>query len=348
MKFKIGDKVKFLNDIGEGKITKIVSESLVNVEIEDGFEVPTKVSELVLSKSAQEITSGLNDMIELDREEFEEKIEEKVESIFNSDPEEYIIGNDRPHTLMAIIPQYTANNYNGTSEFYLINDSNLKILYSVNKIEDNKYIHLDAGLLDANTKISFFTYKQIDLSKELVLNIQMIYYMIRSYEIISPVNKNIIIDTLQIITPDELATNEYFSEKAHIIDLQIDLEKEIEKMENSHFNNASSEKEKKAVKVEYKTPEKEIEEVDLHIEEIVDDHSSLNNSEILEIQMNRFKIALEGAVRNNARRIVFIHGVGNGTLRYEIRKYIDNKYPKLRYQDASYKEYGYGATMVMI
>ena len=35
-------------------------------------------------------------------------------------------------------------------------------------------------------------------------------------------------------------------------------------------------------------------------------------------------------------------------IRYELRKTLDTKYPDLKYQDASFAEYGYGATLVII
>ena len=47
MKFKVGDKVKFLNEPGGGKVSKIVSARMVNVAVEDGFDIPTLISELV-------------------------------------------------------------------------------------------------------------------------------------------------------------------------------------------------------------------------------------------------------------------------------------------------------------
>ncbi|HYX08752.1 MAG TPA: Smr/MutS family protein, partial [Bacteroidales bacterium] len=92
----------------------------------------------------------------------------------------------------------------------------------------------------------------------------------------------------------------------------------------------------------------QVEEVDLHIQEIVDDYTGMSNGEIINIQLARFTTSLEGAIRNNVKKIVFIHGVGNGKLKYELRKILDNKYPHLRYQDASFREYGYGATLVVI
>jgi hypothetical protein len=47
MKFQVGDKVKFLNTKGGGIVSKIITPTLVNVMIEDGFEIPTITSELI-------------------------------------------------------------------------------------------------------------------------------------------------------------------------------------------------------------------------------------------------------------------------------------------------------------
>ena len=47
MKLRIGDKVRFLNEIGEGVITRFKSEDTVFVEMNDGFEIPYLIKELV-------------------------------------------------------------------------------------------------------------------------------------------------------------------------------------------------------------------------------------------------------------------------------------------------------------
>ena len=69
---------------------------------------------------------------------------------------------------------------------------------------------------------------------------------------------------------------------------------------------------------------------------------------MLEVQLGRFRNELETAIANGTRRIVFIHGIGNGTLKQELRKELSTKYKKYYFQDASFKEYGYGATMVIL
>ena len=46
--------------------------------------------------------------------------------------------------------------------------------------------------------------------------------------------------------------------------------------------------------------------------------------------------------------MVFIHGKGDGVLRKAVIDELKRKYSNCRYQDASFQEYGFGATMVTI
>ena len=48
------------------------------------------------------------------------------------------------------------------------------------------------------------------------------------------------------------------------------------------------------------------------------------------------------------QRIVFIHGKGDGVLRKALLDELKRKYPTFRHQDASFQEYGFGATMITI
>ena len=48
------------------------------------------------------------------------------------------------------------------------------------------------------------------------------------------------------------------------------------------------------------------------------------------------------------QKIVFIHGKGDGVLRRAILDELKRKYKNYPSQDASFREYGFGATMVTI
>jgi hypothetical protein len=88
-------------------------------------------------------------------------------------------------------------------------------------------------------------------------------------------------------------------------------------------------------------------EVDLHIEELVENTSGMSNFEMLNIQLEKFEKELDAAILKKMRKLIFIHGVGNGRLRQEIHAVL-KKTPGVTFQDAPYKDYGYGATQVNI
>ncbi len=94
-----------------------------------------------------------------------------------------------------------------------------------------------------------------------------------------------------------------------------------------------------------KKPSEEV--VDLHAEELLSSTEGMSAGEILEAQMSRFDIVMSLAVKSGGHgRVVFIHGVGSGKLKYELQRRLRRDYPKLSWQDASFAEYGYGAIMV--
>lgn len=89
-------------------------------------------------------------------------------------------------------------------------------------------------------------------------------------------------------------------------------------------------------------------EVDLHAHEILDSQRGMTNGEIIVAQLEHFERMLRNAELKKVRRVIFIHGVGQGVLRQEIRKVINDYYPHCEFMDAPYHTYGYGATEVRI
>lgn len=88
--------------------------------------------------------------------------------------------------------------------------------------------------------------------------------------------------------------------------------------------------------------------IDLHIEKLISSHLGMSNFQILNIQMSHFKSFLNTSIAKKANKIVVIHGVGEGVLRHEIRKELDVYHPNFEFYDASYEEFGYGATEIRL
>ena len=89
-------------------------------------------------------------------------------------------------------------------------------------------------------------------------------------------------------------------------------------------------------------------EIDLHIDQLVDTKAGLSNADMLNLQVDEFRRVMDENLRNKGRKIVFIHGKGDGVLRNALMKELRHRYKGHDVQDASFREYGFGATQVTI
>lgn len=89
-------------------------------------------------------------------------------------------------------------------------------------------------------------------------------------------------------------------------------------------------------------------EVDLHMHAIVDSQSGLEPSTMLELQLAHFERMLQIGIRQRMKKLVFIHGIGQGVLRHQIWSRVDQYYPDCSCRSADPREYGSGATEVWI
>ncbi|NMH27286.1 Smr/MutS family protein [Flavobacterium silvaticum] len=86
-------------------------------------------------------------------------------------------------------------------------------------------------------------------------------------------------------------------------------------------------------------------EYDLHIEKLVKNHSRMDQSEILELQLSNARYQIESAIKKRAPKIILIHGVGEGILKSELG-YLLRRYDNVTYREAAYNKYGLGAMEV--
>jgi hypothetical protein len=347
MKFRVGDKVKFLNDTGGGEVTKVISKDMVNVLNDDGFEVPVLMEELLRideeDQVQEEVFSAQEEPEETDVFETEEPHVDDLKAATDPDNDIYF----------AFVPEDQENMQNSNLELFLVNDSDFLIFYLILLKRENAYTYFTSGELEDNTKIYLKHIEREYLSELKDFKVQVVFYQKGFFNPASPMNTDLKLKPQKFYKSSTFTENDFFEENAYLVELKKEsmLHKELHKLTDSEINQAMKEKEtaqrRPARKPTNNNPE--IEEVDLHIEELVDRPKDLSNKEMLDIQMEQFHKKLNEAMKSNQlKRIVFIHGVGNGRLRYELRKSLERNYSNLDYQDASFKEYGYGATLVLL
>lgn len=88
-------------------------------------------------------------------------------------------------------------------------------------------------------------------------------------------------------------------------------------------------------------------EVDLHLHEIAENYAGFTRHDMVTYQLNYAKNQFFKARKAGIKKIIFIHGVGEGVLRQELRKMLTS-FDGVTIYDADYSKYGYGATAAEI
>ena len=356
MIIKTGDRVKFLNDIGGGVISRIDYKTAY-VKNEDGFEIPVNISQLLPVEDSQAESTPFTSVS--DKTSQKKVCAETFLPLPEKAPD-YIDLTGEPNesntdtlvnVLLAWIPQRKKDRKT-VYDLYLINDCSYHIMYVAAMISEGAYRGLQAGMLECDTTIHLAEIPGEDLNHISSIRLEVLFFKKGLYMPQDPMRYELKIDEFYLMDAINYITNVFFDEKALIYNITEEhLMAEIENVAKEVQLQFVKQKQQidlplpKSVK---NAPENEMEEVDLHIEQLVDNPKALTPVEMLEIQMKHFSSSLEEAARNRRKRIVFIHGVGNGRLRLEIQRVLKQKYPKLRHQDASFKEYGFGATLVFL
>jgi hypothetical protein len=350
MKFRIGDTVRFLNETGGGKISRVDNLGYLYVLTEDGFEIPVKENELILNSPSSRIpdTSLPADKIPVRPEKATEQKHEKVR---NNEGEENRIPLSIPSgmpvkLMLGLVPDDFDAVFKASINIFLINDSEYFLYYLVGYQQQGKYYYLKSGEIEPNTKCFLAGFDQVSLGKIALFHLQALPVSAGQYFRVLPLDEEINIASYDFLKNHMYKENDYFNERALIPGITHTVfAKRPTGMDQlpDVINSAtvSNPGEKKTMSGGSGTME-----VDLHIETLRDNYSGLSNGDILRIQMNCFRSALENAISDKIKRIVFIHGVGNGTLKLELRNELKRNYPECTCQDASFKEYGFVATMV--
>lgn len=89
-----------------------------------------------------------------------------------------------------------------------------------------------------------------------------------------------------------------------------------------------------------------INEIDLHMDQLVEDPNAYDKQEKYKHQIGVAKEYLEEAIRLKIKKIFLIHGIGKGRLKGGINELL-HKHPQVRkFKNEYHPKYGYGATEV--
>ena len=162
------------------------------------------------------------------------------------------------------------------------------------------------------------------------------------------------IDTVKFYKLHLFKENPFFEDDALMYDIVVD-DKPVKEIFADAAEMQRAIMEKKRIDAPKQAPTQpklqkgsDILEVDLHASSLLETTAGMNNFDILNYQLGVVRKTLDEHIKEKGKRIVFIHGKGEGVLRNAISQELRRKYPRCVSQDASFQKYGFGATMVII
>jgi len=265
-------------------------------------------------------------------------------------------GGDTLNVFLAYVPEDAKAMMTTPFEAYLVNDSNYYLYYTYLSAEGKAWKTRSHGLVEPNTKLLLEEFTKDVLNDMERVAVQLVAFKDGKTAAIKPaVSVEIRIDTVKFYKLHTFGDSDFFEEPALIYDIVKDdmpakqVYVSAEEIQVALLQKKSVDKPKSQPIVKSGHGSKNgIIEIDLHIDSLLDDTQGMGNSEILNYQLDKFREVMETYKNKREQKIVFIHGKGDGVLRKAIIDELKRKYSNCRYQDASFQEYGFGATMVTV
>ena len=378
---KIGDKVRFLSEIGGGKVAGFQGKDIVLVEDEDGFQIPTPVNEVVVveqddyamgkmisakmdakQKAEEHANTELHNdsrSIKSILNEHDEQVDMEVDEYDAADreitfraPAKERDGGNKLSAYLAFVPVDIKEVTNTRFETYLVNDSNYYVHYSYLVAEGNAWTLKACGEVEPNTKLFVEEFGREALNDMGHIAIQMTAYKKDKPFLIKPATDvQFRLDPVKFYKLHLFEENDFFEQPALLFTIVENDEVARPLVIDSKRLKEQMYKEEKVIAHQDKKKRKKDDGtlvVDLHADEVLETTAGMNSADILHYQMDIFKKTMAEYKNKKGQKIIFIHGKGEGVLRQALVHELNYRYKSCAYQDASFQEYGYGATQVTI
>ena len=354
---KIGDKVRFLSETGGGRVAGFRGKDIVLVEDEDGFEIPTPVSEVVVIDTddyniAKMVAQKVNPKAPVE----EAEAEPADKPVTFKAPVEERRGGDVLSVYLAFVPVDVKMISSTRFETYIVNDGNYYVRYAYMTAEGNAWTLRSTGEVEPNTKLFIEEFGRESLGGMERVAVQLFAYKReKPFLLKQPVGVQLRVDAVKFYKLHTFQENDFFEQPALIhtivendrVSLGIDVNPD--QLKQQMMRKAEADKTRVATQPARKPADKDAPiVVDLHVEELLETTAGMNSADILNHQLDVFRRTIEENKHKKGQKIVFIHGKGEGVLRAAIIHELNYRYKQYPHQDASFREYGYGATQITI
>jgi hypothetical protein len=347
---KTGDRVRFLNSVGGGIVKAFRNKQTVLVEDESGFDFPVLVSECVVVNEGAGFSRGSQPP-----KEEPPVAKQPSRPAPQKEPARETPGGERLNVYLAYLPVDPKAMTQSGYEAYFINESNYYLHFNCMNCSNGSWTSRCQGEVEPNTKIFMEEFQKENLNELERICVQLLAFKKeKPFALKNVYSVELRIDTVKFYKTHCFVENDFFDEAALIVPVvRADVPEKQLLVSASELQEAMQQKRKdppkadRAVSMPRQAPPPAV-EVDLHIHQLLDSTDGMTPGDILNYQLDKFHETMRRHAGRKGQKIIFIHGKGEGILRTAIEKELKTRYKSCEYQDASFREYGFGATSVKI
>lgn len=340
-----GNRVRLINTGDEGIITRVLDEDMVNVMLDDGFEIPVSVDDLKLANAKRKVVPKNTNQAKLEarKEALHPKVIKNRKSLTNQG---LFVGFETKYDWEGNPSQYF---------IYLINDSQWDVVFNYEFSLIDGTTNKANGLINSNTAfpLGVMKYDELNDSPQLFFELWASSTEGRGQRF----EKTVKIKVRQFLKRVKKAP--VIHNEVHLYELARKLEpakpsKSKESLSDYTNRLAKENHEEELIQNYYQAkgvPDVRDaasfpRELDLHLDMLVENPKALTNAEKLNIQIEAFEEYIEEAYEIGLETVFVIHGLGKGRLRDIISSRLIRNENVKTFKNDYHPKYGFGATEI--
>lgn len=354
---KVGDRVRFLDAVGGGEVTRVTKEGVIYVRDESGFELPVQADDVVpvtegSTIAPRPVVAPSQPKPEpVAAPEPPAPVEDRRKR--PSDPE-----HDRINAYLCYLPEDADRLGSSPFEAYLVNDSNydLLVLYTSGRGEQHEVRY--EGMIPFDSSEFLESFLPADVNDRAHVRLTLVPMKKgTSFAPRTPLVAELKVDGTKFFREGAFIRNDFFEDGAIVYHVVKDDEPYRRgKVDTEQLAEAMVARKKREdaphpiTHADRIVPKDEPVVVDLHIDQIIETTAGMSPKDILDYQLDYVRQVMEKyrVPKLKGTTVIFIHGKGEGVLRKAVIDLIHREYPRSSTRDASFAEYGFGATQVKV
>jgi hypothetical protein len=327
---RVGEKVRFLNEVGEATVLRILPNGIVEVEDEYGLVTSHAARELISIEKSAEPETPIAPQPPRPEPKRPETAPPSIQRTSEPLPEIALIfaaeGNAAPEA--------------SDLELFFHNGTEYHMLVNVAAKEERGLFSLFSGEVRAGETQAMRPIRRQDVDIFGLTMVDCIFFKEADY-----VHREAFSATLKLKSTRFVKAGSYqLVSEIGSMAIVVPIVQPALKVADSAAGLSISPMKKPAPKTRL-LPVFDV-EIDLHIEMLVTDHAGMSEHEMLLCQLKCADREINRGLANGLISVTFIHGIGKGRLRDEVRA-LAAEYG-LRCEAGAFQKYGAGATVVFM